>query len=189
MTEDNIKIFKYIDNELNEWSPINCGYEWNNTNFNNKFKDDKELVQDVYRYLVMYEDLDAIYEGKFKINLNTWLYRNYINAPDEWRNLLKLAITQKQNYKEEYDYPFYWQPSLWLLHKRWMKDNNYNFIAEEMNSLTFKKEDFPVETRLIYPAYKSSVEEIVQMLENDEILDDDIPEDKYDEVYHLMRQK
>lgn len=238
----NTTLFQYADASLKETSPADwMNIQWTPTNFNKPFANHAAIAQDVYRHLVMYEDLDAINDGtshEQMVLIETWLARVYRDAPREWQTLITTALKEPQEYKEGYNYPYYHQPSLWFLHKDWMHDNHCDFVVDEIPSITFRKEIAPVTERLVYPCQEFesvsamimqcsnqeiitklkdseidyldipeevidmfspeerfallnalSVEQLAELVLENNINDEDIPEDKYDAVYAEVRQK
>lgn len=235
-------IFQHADSNLEETTPadwdMDWDIDWTPTDFNQPFANHAAVVQDVYRHFVMFEDLDAIYDGRYLDIIDTWIARVYRDAPAAWQTLYKTAWFQQQEYQEGFKYPYYHRPSLWFLHKEWMHDNACDFVVEEIPSITFRKESTPVTDRIVYPyqefesvtsmILRSSHQEIITKLKEGEIVyldipdeliemfsaeerrelmeaisieqlaeliqeghieDDDIPEEKYAEVYAEVRQK
>ena len=191
-------IFQYANSSLEETTPadwqhtqwVPADFKWIPTNFNKPFANHAAIAQDVYRHLVMYEDLNAINDGTSldqMVLIETWLARVYRDAPREWQTLFKTALNEPQEYNEGFENPYYHQPSLWFLHKDWMHDNACDFVVEEIPSITFRKESVPVTDRLVYPSQefesvtamilRSSHQEIVTKLKEGEIVYLNIPEE------------
>ena len=188
----NTTLFQYADASLKETSPADwMNIQWTPTNFNKPFANHAAIAQDVYRHLVMYEDLQA-YEDAIchQRNIDTWLARVFNKAGDYWKQLMERALKTKQYY--EYDGMLdYYRPSLWLLREDWMKQEGHYFIVERISSLVFFANDD--EKRLIYPTWKAKsknrIKKYVDLIESGKINDYDIPDEIYEEVYSEIRQK
>ena len=182
-------IFTHADDTLQEWNPSDNGYEWMPTDFAALSRDDdvqKAVANDVYRHLVFWEDIDAINDGRYMDHLDTWLAREYNKAPPLWKSLMEAATKEKQVWNDE-SYDIYIRPSLWLLRIDWMGFQNLPFVADKIPSLTFRDDD-NTENHLIYLT-TAPVETLAMLIQEDKIDDEDIPEDKYAEVYAEVRQK
>ena len=181
-------IFTHADDTLEEWNPSDNGYEWVPTDFAALSREDdvqKAVAVDVYRHLVFWEDIDAIHDGRFMDQLDTWLAREFKKAPPLWMSLMEAAIKEKQVWKEN-ESDIYVRPSLWFLREDWMNVQKCLFVVEKIVSQTFRDDDS--ENQFIY-LKQASVAELVELIEEGKIDDDDIPEDKYAEVYAEIRQK
>ena len=181
-------IFTYADDTLEEWNPSDNGYEWVPTDFAALSREDdiqKAVAVDVYRHLVFWEDIDAIHDGRFMDQLDTWLAREFKKAPPLWMSLMEAAIKEKQVWKEN-ECDIYVRPSLWFLREDWMNVQKCLFVVDKIVSQTFRDDDS--ENQFIY-LKQASVAELVELIEEGKIDDDDIPEDKYAEVYAEIRQK
>lgn len=185
-------IFTHADDTLKEWDPSENGYEWKPTKFNDFIAAAhpadvlKVITDDVYRHLVFWEDIDAINDGRYMDHLDTWLAREYNKAPPLWKSLMEAAIKEKQVWDDE-SYSVYVRPSLWLLRIDWMGFQNLPFVADKIPSLTFRDED-NTENHLIY--LKTAPSEILaELVQDGKIEDEDIPEEKYAEVYAEVRQR
>lgn len=230
--------FPFANDSLPDCTP-GLAASWVPTDFTDGFENHQEIVQDVYRHLVQFEDSEAINDSRYVDVTDTWIARVYRDAPAAWQTLYKTAFMQPQEFTEGFESPYYHRPSLWLLHKDWMHDNACDFVVDEIPSSTFHEEITPVMDRLIYPyqeEYESvtsmimqssnqeiiakvnaseyhyldipdelidqfsaeerralmetlSVEELVDLIKKDKIEDNDIPQDKYADVYAEIRQK
>ena len=181
-------IFTYADDTLEEWNPSDNGYQWVPTDFAALSREDdiqKAVAVDVYRHLVFWEDIDAIHDGRFMDQLDTWLAREFKKAPPLWMSLMEAAIKEKQVWKEN-ECDIYVRPSLWFLREDWMNVQKCLFVVDKIVSQTFRDDDS--ENQFIY-LKQASVAELVEFIEEGKIDDDDIPEDKYAEVYAEIRQK
>ena len=185
-------IFTHADDTLEEWNPSDNGYEWKPTNFAHfialAHPADvlKVIADDVYRHLVFWEDIDAINDGRYMDHLDTWLAREYNKAPPLWKSLMEAAIKEKQVWNDD-SYSVYVRPSLWLLRIDWMAFQNLPFVADKIPSLTFRDED-NTENHLIY-LKTAPTETLVELIQNGNIDDEDIPDDKYEAVRDGVRQK
>ena len=185
-------IFTHADDTLKEWDPSENGYEWKPTKFDHFIAAAhpadvlKVIADDVYRHLVFWEDIDAINDGRYMDHLDTWLAREYNKAPPLWKSLMEAAIKEKQVWDDD-SYSIYIRPSLWLLRFDWMEFQNLHFVTDKIPSLTFRDED-NTENHLIYLS-TAPVEMLAELIQEGKIEDEDIPEDKYAEVYAEVRQK
>ena len=97
-------IFTHADDTLEEWNPSDNEYEWEPTKFARfialAHPADvlKVIADDVYRHLVFWEDIDAINDGRYMDHLDTWLAREYNQAPPLWKSLMEAAIKEKHPY-------------------------------------------------------------------------------------------
>ena len=183
-------IFPFADDSLPVCMP-EMVVDWTPTNFTDGFENHRAIAQDVYRHLSMFEDLDAINDGRYLNVTDTWSARVYRDAPAAWQTLYKTALTQDQEYTEGFGCPYYHQPSLWLLHEEWMRDNACDFVVDAIPSITFHEETVGVMERLVYPytEYESltatimqcSNQEIIAKLKAGEIQYDDILEEIIDQ--------
>jgi hypothetical protein len=184
-------IFQHADDSLEEWNPCDNGYEWVPTDFSNfiavtHFADvTKVIANDVYRHLVLWEDIDAIHDGRYMEHHDTWLAREYNKAPPLWKSLMEAAIKEKQVWKKN-ECNIYVRPSLWFLREDWMNEQLCTFVVDRIPSITFY--DGKAENQIIY-LKTASTETLADMILEGEIDDDDIPENKYEEVYSEIRQK
>jgi hypothetical protein len=185
-------IFTHADDTLEEWNPSDNGYEWKPTNFARfialAHPADvlKVIADDVYRHLVFWEDIDAIKDGRYMDHLDTWLAREYNQAPPLWKSLMEAAIKEKQVWDDN-SYSVYVRPSLWLLRIDWMAFQNLTFVADKIPSLTFRDED-NTENHLIY-LKTAPIETLAELIQNGNIDDEDIPDDKYEAIRGGVRQK
>jgi hypothetical protein len=182
-------LFVYATESLPKWNPSHDDWDWIPTR--KRLTTTYDIAQDVYRHLVMYEDLQA-YEDAIchQRNIDTWLARVFNKAGDYWKQLMERALKTKQYY--EYDGMLdYYRPSLWFLREDWMQKQGHDFIVERIPSLVFFANDD--ETRLIYPTWKAKskerIKKYVDLIESGKINDYDIPDEIYEEVYSEMRQK
>lgn len=182
-------LFYYATKSLPAWNPSHDGWDWNPKK--KMLTTTYDIAQDVYRHLVMYEDLQA-YENAIchQRNIDTWLARVFNKAGSYWKTLMVRALKTKQYY--EYDGMLdYYRPSLWLLREDWMQKQGHDFIVERIPSLVFFSNDD--EKRLIYPTWKAKskerIEKYVNLIESGKITDYDIPDEIYEEVYSEIRQK
>ena len=184
-------IFTHADETLEEWNPSDNGYEWVPTNFSTFISQHADVVKvianDVYRHLVFWEDIDAIHDGRFTEQLDTWLAREFNKAPPPWKSLMEAALKEKQVWKED-GYSVYARPSLWLLRDDWMIEQLKccMLVVDKIPSLTFREDGS--ENEMIY-LKQASVEELAELVQEGKIEDDDIPQDKYDAVYDQVRHK
>ena len=185
-------IFQHADDTLEEWNPSDNGYEWVPTEFARFIAiahpaDVLNVIgADVYRHLVFWEDIDAINDGRYMDNLDTWLAREYNKAPPLWKSLMEAAIKEKQVWNDD-SYSIYVRPSLWLLREDWMNDQHLDFVADKIPSMTFRDED-NTENHLIY-LKTATPETLAELVQEGKIEDGDIPEDKYLAVRGEVRQK
>ena len=87
---------------------------------------------------------------------------------------------------EDDGYSCYVRPSLWFLRADWMNDHFNDFVVDKIPSLAFR--DNESENRLIY-LKNATVDQLAELIQDNEIDDEDIPHDKYAEVYAEVRQK
>ena len=185
------EIFQHADNSLEEWNPSDNGYEWVPTDFARFIAIAhpadvlKVIADDVYRHLVLWEDIDAINDGRYMEIHDTWLAREYNKAPTLWKSLMEAAIKKKQVWKKN-ECNIYVRPSLWFLREDWMNNQLCTFVVDRIPSITFY--DGNAENQIIY-LKTASTETLVDLIQEGEIDDDDIPENKYAEVYAEVRQK
>ena len=149
-------IFKFSNETLPEWNPSDDGYEWIPTDFTtfvalaHPADVQKVIANDVYRHLVFWEDIDAINDGRFMSELDTWLAREFKKAPPLWKAMMTAAMKEEQNWKDD-GYSIYVRPSLWFLREDWMIDKlHICFVVDKIPSLTFRDEDGHPEDQLIY---------------------------------------
>jgi len=98
---------------------------------------------------------------------------------------MEAAIKEKQVWKKN-ECNIYARPSLWFLREDWMNEQLCTFVVDRIPSITFY--DGKAENQIIY-LKTASTETLADMILEGEIDDDDIPENKYDEVYAEVRQK
>ena len=184
-------IFQHADDTLEEWNPMDSGYNWVPTDFASLISEvhfadvTKVVATDVYRHLVLWEDIDAIEDGRFMEIHDTWLAREFKKAPPLWKSLMEAAIKEKQVWKKN-ECNIYVRPSLWFLREDWMNNQLCTFIVDRIPSITFY--DGKAENQFIY-LKTATPEMLAELVQEGKIEDGDIPEDKYAEVYAEVRQK
>ena len=181
-------IFTHADDTLEEWNPSDNGYEWVPTDFAALSREDdvqKAVANDVYRHLQIWEDIDAIHDGRFMDVLDTWLACEFNKGMPLWQGMMEAALKEKQVWKRG-ECDIYVRPSLWFLREDWMNAQRCLFVVDKIPSLTFRDDD--TENQMIY-LKEASVKELAELVQEGRICDEDIPEDKYEAVREQVRQK
>ena len=92
--------------------------------------------QEVYMYLVILEDFDAYYDGRYCAILDTWISDVWDTKPARWQHIFTKAWLgfNSQNYDE-----MYFRPSKLFLDKQWMEMNNMSSVVIiPIKSITFR---------------------------------------------------
>jgi hypothetical protein len=179
--EDKTELFRWADETLPAWNPSAVCEGWVPTDFavlSRAADMRKAVAEDVYRHLHMWEDLDAIYDGRMMQELDTWLSREHGRGMPLWQALMEAALREKQVWREG-ECNIYARPSLWLLRRDWMEDRFNDFVVERLSSRAFR--DGNCEDRLIYLA-RASAEELAHALQRGAIDVADIPANRHADV-------
>lgn len=89
--------------------------------------------QEVYMYLVILEDFDAYYDGRYASIIDTWASNIWSNKSYYWQNVFAMAWLQELDSHHDY-----FRPSKLLLDKLWMERNNIkNTQIVPIKSITF----------------------------------------------------
>ena len=92
--------------------------------------------QEVYMYLVIAEDFDAYYDGRYCAIIDTWLSDVWETKPDRWKEIFATAWLGLS--AEEDEQP-YFRPSKLMLDKQWMKANSMgDAVIIPIKSITFR---------------------------------------------------
>lgn len=179
--EEKNTLFRWADETLPAWNPRAVCEEWVPTDFavlSRAADMRKAVAEDVYRHLQMWEDLDAIYDGRMMQELDTWLSREFDKGMPLWQSMMEAALREKQVWREG-ECDIYARPSLWFLRKDWMEDQFNDFTVERLPSRTFHDDN--CEDKLMYLA-RASAEELVYVLQRGAIDVGDIPANKHADV-------
>ena len=87
-------------------------------------------------YLVILEDFDAYYDGRYCAILDTWISDVWDTKPARWQHIFTKAWLgfNSQNYDE-----MYFRPSKLFLDKQWMEMNNMSSVVIiPIKSITFR---------------------------------------------------
>ena len=184
-----VDLFPHADDECEGWYPKEEEHKWTFTDFANFITPPcdvrRVIADDVYRHLAFWEDLDALYDGRCMVELDTLMAVEFNKAPPLWQTMMESAIKEKQVWEDD-GYSCYVRPSLWFLRADWMNDHFNDFVVDKIPSLAFR--DNESENRLIY-LKNATVKKLAKLIQDNEIDDEDIPHDKYAEVYAEVRQK
>jgi len=93
--------------------------------------------QEVYIYLVVLEDFDAYYDGRYGSIIDTWAADVWKTKSTHWREVFTKAWMEQSDGGESE--PQYFRPSKCMLNAAWMEKNGMKDIEiETIKSITFR---------------------------------------------------
>ena len=92
--------------------------------------------QEVYMYLVIAEDFDAYYDGRYCAITDTWLSDVWSTKPTRWQEIFAAAWL---GFSAKEDHQVNFRPSRLMLNKQWMKANSMeSAVITPIKSITFR---------------------------------------------------
>ena len=93
--------------------------------------------QEIYMYLVIIEDFDAYYDGRYTSIVDTWSADVWKTKSAHWQEIFAKAWMEQLAY--ENDEQQYFRPSKLLLDKSWMERNGMGSVKiTPVESLSFR---------------------------------------------------
>ena len=93
--------------------------------------------QEVYMYLVVLEDFDAYYDGRYSAIVDTWGGDVWRSKSTRWQEIFTKAWMEQLAYQN--DEQQYFRPSKLLLDKSWMERNGMGSVEiTPVRSLSFR---------------------------------------------------
>ena len=93
--------------------------------------------QEVYMYLVVLEDFDAYYDGRYMAIVDTWGGDVWKTKSNHWQEVFARAWTEQLAHQD--DQQQYFRPSKLMLDQNWMEKNNMKDVKiTPIKSLTFR---------------------------------------------------
>ena len=123
--------------ENNNWAPVTQTLERFITEIRT-FLGDETLSdeQEVYMYLVVLEDFDAYYDGRYMAIVDTWGGDVWKTKSAHWQEIFTKAWMEQLAYQN--DEQQYFRPSKLLLNKSWMERNGMgNVEITPIKSISF----------------------------------------------------
>jgi hypothetical protein len=95
--------------------------------------------QDIYNHLVVIEDFDAYYDGRYTSVIDTWVAEVWKTKSSHWQSIFARAWLEPTS--EEEDQPHYFRPSRPMLSKDWSDKNGMkDTVIITVKSISFMNE-------------------------------------------------
>ena len=92
--------------------------------------------QEVYMYLVILEDFDAYYDGRYCAIIDTWIADVWSTKSARWQEIFAKAWL---GFSDNDDTQVNFRPSKLMLDKQWMETNNMgSAVITPIKSITFR---------------------------------------------------